>query len=177
MKYSITIILFLMSLSIFSQEENETKGFFYKLSLATTLTINEDFTFGREDDETLINPSALFINNTFGIQMDKRSSVGLNIEYDWHSKQGLNFLPIYVSYRYNILEFEDNFFLRGGYGKLISINKNFENGTIYKVGLGFELFDEEYKHSILLGLDFSRKRYHHKLEKISSVSVFLEYIF
>ncbi len=179
MKYLVTALLLLVSFTVSSQENDaDEKGFFYKISLATTLTINEDFTIGNDDGETFINPSALFINNTFGIQWDERSSVGLNIEYDWHSKQGLHFLPVYISYRYNLLVFEDNFFLRGGYGKLVNISKDFENGSLYKVGLGFQLFNDDYEHSFLLGLDFSRKRYGRKqLEKISSVSIFLEYFF
>ncbi len=179
MKYLITVLLFFISFSVSSQENDaDEKGFFYKISLAGTLTINENFTIGNEDDETFINLSAYFINNTFGIQWNEKSSVGLNVEYDWHSKQGLNFLPVYISYRYNLLVFEDNFFLRGGYGKLLKISNAFENGSLYKVGFGFQLFDEDYQHSVFLGLDFSRKRYgHRQLEKISSISIFLGYAF
>ena len=173
-RFSIYLFV-LIPITVFSQEEN---GFYYKISLASTLTINEDFTFGNDEDETLINPSALFVNNTLGFKLDEKSNVGLNIEYDWHSKQGLHFLPIYLSFRYNLIEFEDNFFIRSGYGRLVSINKNFEKGTMYKVGIGFEIFDEDYENSILIGLDFSRKSFgYRRLEKISSVSIFLEYIF
>jgi len=175
MKYLFTFFFFLISFTTSSQEKN---GFYYKLSLASTLTINEDFTLGNDEGETLINPSAIFINNTISFKFNQKSSVGINIEYDWHSRQGLHFFPIYISYRYNIFEFEDNFFIRSGYGRLISLNKHVENGTMYKVGLGFEIFDDDYKNSILIGLDFNRKRFGYKqLEKISSVAIFLEYIF
>ena len=175
MKYLFTFFLLLTVFTISSQEKN---GFYYKLSLASTLTINEDFTIGNDEGETLINPSAIFINNTIGFKLDQKSSVGLNIEYDWYSKQGLHFLPIYFSFRYNIFEYEDNIFLRSGYGRLISLSKYFENGTMYKIGLGFEIFDDDYENSLLIGLDFNRKRFgYRQLEKISSVAIFLEYIF
>jgi len=175
MKYLFTFFLLLTVLKISSQEEN---GFYYKISLASTLTINEDFTLGNDEGKTLINPSALFVNNTLGFKLDEKSNVGLNIEYDWYSKQGLHFLPIYFSFRYNFFEYEDNVFIRSGYGRLLSINKYFENGTMYKAGIGFEIFDDDYENSTLIGLDFTRKRFgYRRLEKISSVSIFLEYIF
>jgi hypothetical protein len=175
MKYTATLLLFLfISFQSFSQDE-KTKGLFYKFSLATTLTLNEDFEFGT--DQTLINPSAFFLNNTVGIQFDHKSSVGFNVEYDWHSRQGLNFLPVYFSYRYNVFEYENNLFLRVGYGRLVDLGKAFQRGTFYKVGFGFQFFDEDYKNSVLLGLDFSRKRFGFlQSEKIASVSVYLEFM-
>lgn len=164
-----------VSLVTFSQNETKATGLFYKISFASTLTINEDFESGT--GQNLINPSAFFFNNTVGIQFDHKSSVGFNVEYDWHSRQGLNFLPVYVSYQYNIFEYEDNLFVRAGYGRLIGISKAFEKGSLYKVGFGFQVFDENEKNSVLLGLDFSRKRYGFiQTDKISSVSVFLEFM-
>lgn len=160
-----------------AQEETKTSGFYYKISLATTLTINEDYSIGNDDDEILINPSAYFINNTIGLQLNETFSVDLNIEYDWHSKSGLHFLPIYFTTKYNIVEGEENVFLRGGYGLIINPNSNFEKGTFYKAGLGLQIFDSNYKNSWLIGLDFSRKRFGlQQLEKISSVAVFVEFM-
>lgn len=111
------------------------------------------------------------------MKLNEKFSVGLNIEYDWHSKQGFNFLPIYVSSKYNIIEDEENFFVRGGYGVIMSPNNNFEKGTFYKLGNGLQIFDDAYKNSWLISLDFSRKHFgYNHLEKISSVSVFVEFM-
>ncbi len=176
MKQFTTLFLCLISFTIFSQDE-KTKGIFYKISLATTLAVNEDYTIVENDSGPLINPSALFINNTIGYQMDTRTSVGLNLEYNWQHRQGLHFLPVFVNLRHNIITDDDNFFVRAGYGKLLEIGSDFEKGTLYKLGLGYQIFDENFKNSWLIGLDFSRKRFgFRETEKISSVAIFLEFM-
>jgi len=176
MKYTITLLLLFSFFKTFSQDDDKTQGLFYKISLAGTLTSNENYTLGNDDGETLIILNALFVNNTFGLQIDDRFSVGLNLEYQGHLKQSLNFLPAYVSLRYVLFEYEDNFFIRGGYGRLLKLNANFESGSFYKAGLGFQLFDENYRNSFLIGLDFTRKQYGFiRQSKLSSVSVFLEF--
>lgn len=172
------LVLFL-SFSTFSQIETEkTNGFFYKISLATTLTINEDYSaFDDDDDGTLIEPSALFVNNTIGYQFDKRSVIGLNFEYDWHSEQGLHFAPAYLSFQYNVIANDDNVFIRGGYGTLLGLGSSFEKGNMYKFGVGSQIFDKNYRNSFLIGLDFTRKRFGYKtLEGLSSVSIFIEFM-
>ncbi|MCB0448965.1 MAG: hypothetical protein KDC97_02495 [Confluentibacter sp.] len=171
-------ILFLVSLYSYSQKEQEkTRGLFYKISLASTLTINEDYqAFDDDDSSTLIEPSALFVNNTFGYMFDKRTMVGLNFEYDWHSKQGLHFFPAYLSLHHNIIVDDTSFFVRGGYGTLLGLGKSIEKGNMYKIGLGIQGTD--INNAFLIGLDFSRKRFGYKtLEGLSSVSIFLEFMF
>lgn len=81
----------LLTISIHKQIHKRPGGVFYKFSLATPLAINEDYIAFDDSDETLINPSALFVNNTVGYQFDKRTLLGLNFEYNWHSQQGLHF--------------------------------------------------------------------------------------
>lgn len=162
----------------FSQrEEDKTHGVFYKISLASTLTINKEYSIGNDEGETLINPSALFVNNAIGYQFDKRSLIGLNFEYDYHSQQGLHFAPAYLSFRYNVVADDDNFFVRGGYGTLLGLGSAFEKGNMYKFGLGLQTFDDDFRNSFLIGLDFTRKRFGYKtLEGLSSVSIFLEFM-
>ncbi|NMH87004.1 hypothetical protein [Flavivirga algicola] len=157
--------------------EEKTHGFFYKVSLAPTLTINENYTINNDDDETLLNPSAFFLNNTVGYQFDKRTSLGLNLEYDYHSQQGLHFLPAYLTLQHNVIADDDNIFLRAGYGTLLGLSRDFEKGNLYKVGLGVQIFDDDYRNSFLIGIDFTRKRFGYKtLEGLSSVSIFLEFM-
>ncbi|WP_298494279.1 hypothetical protein [uncultured Algibacter sp.] len=170
------LLCFNVSFSQFKTEVN--KGLFYKIALSTTLSINKEYTVSNEDDSgPLINPSALFLNNTLGYQLDKRTSIGLNLEYNWHSQQGLHFAPAYVSLRHNIILDDDNFFIRGGYGRLLGISKDFEKGNMYKLGLGIQIFDNNYRNSSLIGLDFTRKRFgYNKLEGLSSLSIFIEFM-
>ena len=173
------LYLFLLPIHFaFSQQQlDKTSGIFYKISLATTITINEDYVaFDDSDDSTLFEPSALFVNNTIGYQFDKRSLIGLNLEYDWHSKQGLHFFPAYLSLQYNIIADDDNLFIRGGYGTLLGMGKSFEKGNMYKLGIGYQGVFEN-NNSILIGLDFTRKRFGYRtLEGLSSVSIFLEFM-
>lgn len=175
--------LFLSLLCCFSylnskaQDSDTENGVYYRISLATTLTTNENYTLFNDDDETFLAFNAVFINNSVGYQFDKRSSIDLNIEYDHHLQNSLNFMPVFLGFNYNILDFDDVLFIRGGYGKLIKIGNDFENGTLYKAGVGVRLFGDNFKKSWLLGFDFTRKRFGHKQEeKLSSVSIFLEFM-
>jgi len=176
MTYRITLLFLLLFLKIFSQDDDKTQGLFYKISLAGTLTHNQNFELGNSDEESFIILNALFFNNTFGLQIDNRFSAGLNLEYEGHLKQNLNFLPAYVSLRYVLFEYEDNFFIRGGYGRLLKLNDNFEKGGFYKAGIGFQIFNDDYRNSFLIGFDFTRKQFGFlRRDKLSSVSIFLEF--
>ncbi len=180
MKQVIFFILALFSLTVSSQNEDKikTNGLFYKISLAATLTINEEYTLTQDDDTgPFLIPNAIFVNNTLGYQFDERSSIGLNLEYNSYFKQDFNFFPAYLGFSYTIFDFDDVIFIRGGYGRLLNINKSFEKGTMYKLGLGLRTFDADFKNSWLIGLDFSRKRFgFRQTEKLSSVSVFFEFM-
>lgn len=174
-------LLYLLLLPLhfaFSQQPDKTSGVFYKFSLATTLTINEDYVaFDDDDSSTLLEPSALFVNNTIGYQFDRRALIGLNLEYDWHSKQGLHFFPAYLGLQYKIFGKDDNGFIRGGYGTLLGMGKSFEKGNMYKLGLGYQSKADTNNNSVLIGLDFTRKRFGYRtLEGLSSVSIFLEFM-
>ena len=177
MKALLNCILYFSLCNLSAQEMMKTNGLYYKVSLATTLTNNEEYTLFNDNDETFLTFNAIFINNSLGYQFDKRASIDFNAEYDYHSHKELHFLPMYLGFNYNILDFDDVLFIRGGYGKLIKAGKNFEKGTQYKVGIGYRAFDDNFKNSWLIGLDFSRKRFGYKQEeKLSSVSVFLEFM-
>ena len=177
MKQLLPLLFVSISFFGFSQDDIKTNGIFYKISLATTLTINEDYTLAEDDTGPFFKPNAFFLNNTIGYQFDNRSTIGLNAEYNWHSESGLQFFPMYLNFQYNVFDFDDKVFIRGGYGRLIDLGKVFETGTLYKVGLGAQIYDENYKNSWLIGLDFSRKRFgYRQTEKLSSVSIFLEFM-
>lgn len=178
MKKIVLSLLFCCSLlKLSAQDDIKTSGLYYKISFAPTLTTNDNYTLGNDDDETFITWNAVFINNSVGYQFDERSSIDINAEYDYYSRQELNFLPLYLGFNYNILDMDDVLFIRGGYGKLMNAGKNFEKGTMYKAGIGYRTFDDNFRNSWLIGLDFSRRRFGEKQEqKLSSLSIFLEFL-
>jgi hypothetical protein len=48
---------------------------------------------------------------------------------------------------------------------------------MYKFGIGYRGFDENFRNSWLIGLDFNRKRFGYRQEeKLSGVSIFLEFM-
>jgi hypothetical protein len=172
-----TLLLLFFFTILHAQDDQKTSGLFYKASLSATLTNNEDYTIGNDNDESFINLNGIFFNNTLGYQFDIRSSIGLNIEYGHYLDQSLNFLPVYLDFTYNIFDFDDQVFIRGGYGKLIDLGKAFENGNMYKAGIGYRAYDDDFKNSWLIGFDFSRKRFGFRQEeKLSSFAVFLEFM-
>lgn len=177
MKPPFLLFIFGISHGLLAQDDIKTSGIFYKISLAGTLTTNEYYTIGNDEGETFINLNGVFINNTLGYQFDEKSSIGLNLEYDYYDRQHLNFFPAYLNFTYNIFDFDDKVFIRGGYGKLLDIGKAFEKGTMYTFGVGGRFYDENFKNSWLIGLDFSRKRFGYKQEeKLTSVAIFIEFM-
>ncbi len=176
---NIFIVLFLcLPFLVFSQNNSiKTNGVFYKISAATTLAVNEYYEFGNNNDEPLFVPNSLFVNNTIGYQFDERAAIGLNFEYDWHSQLGLHFFPVYLNFQYNIIPNEDDIFIRGGYGTLVNMGKSFQKGNMYKLGAGYRIYDDNFKNSFLIGLDFTRKQFGYRtLEGLSSVSIFIEFM-
>ena len=174
--YSAFLVLLFFN-SIQAQDDEKTKGLYYKVSLAATLTINQDYTIGDDDSGSFLIPNALFLNNSIGYQFDRRSMIGLNFEFDRYVDQQLSFFPIYFDFTYNLFDFDDLIFIRGGYGRLIDLGGSFQPGTTYKAGLGCRTFDDDYRNSFLIGLDFSRKRFgFRQTEKLTSVSIFLEFM-
>ena len=137
MKTISTFVLLLSVMILSAQETSKKLGLFYKLGVATTLTINEDYVVGDdEDNEAFFRFNAFFLNNTIGYKFDPRSSIGINLEYDWHSESGLQFMPLHFSFRYNVIQKKDNVFVRSSYGRLIGIGNTIETGSLYKAGLG-----------------------------------------
>lgn len=175
-KVYLLLNVLLLSQLTYGQEEEKTRGFYYKISMSGTLAINENYTVQTDDDESLVKLNGFFINNTIGLQVDERVSIGLNGEIDIHDRQRLKFAPIFISSHYNLIVDDANYFIRGGIGRLVKLGKDYENGTFYKLGLGIQIFDKNFRNSFLIGADFSRKRFGFKeQEKLSSMAIFLEY--
>lgn len=179
--------LLMLCLSLSAQEKAERSlilvdefwpedyGFFYKIGLATTLTINENYRISdNEDNGAFFRPNAFFINNTLGYKFDERSSLGINLEYDWHSESGLMFLPLHLSFRYTFSKGDVNPFIRSSYGRLLEAGDSFEAGSLYKVGSGLSVMGG----GALIGIEFTQKRFgFRQYEKLNSVSFFIDLSF
>ena len=178
LKYLITSALFFVLLSSYAQIDDREQGLFYKIGIATTLALNENYeVFNKDDDDLLLKIDALFIKNTLGYRFSTKTSIGLNLEANFHPEPFNRFYPAFLDFRYNIIDKDDNGFIRFGYGVLMH-NSKLNRGTLYKIGLGGEYFLENSNKSILFGIDFIRKRFGYRQEnKLSSVSLFLELIF
>ncbi len=63
MRYSFFVLLLSSSLSLFSQDDNPEihKGAFYKLSLAGTVTTNEDIDLADDYNDNLFEFDAFFL--------------------------------------------------------------------------------------------------------------------
>ena len=179
MKTHFTMVALLAIMVLSAQETSKKLGLFYKLGVATTLTINEDYVIGEdEDNEAFFRFNAFFLNNTIGYKFDPRSSIGVNLEYDWHSESGLMFMPLHLSFRYNVIQKDENVFIRSSYGRLLDVGNSFETGSLYKVGLGAEVFSDASNSSGLIGVEFTQKSFgYREEEKLVSVSFFLEVSF
>ena len=158
------------------QNDDFDRQLFYKIGIAATLTLNSEG-LSSDDDSSWIVPNALFVKNTLGIAINKRISMWLNAELDWHNKPNLLFFSIYPDIRYNIIQKDDNGFIRFGYGKMFGKGE-LNEGTLYKIGIGGEYFHEHIERSTLFGLEFTQKSFGFKeADKLVSVSIFLEMIF
>ena len=179
MKTISTFVLLLSVMILSAQETSKKLGLFYKLGVATTLTINEDYVVGDdEDNEAFFRFNAFFLNNTIGYKFDPRSSIGINLEYDWHSESGLMFMPLHLSFRYNVIQKDENVFIRSSYGRLLDVGNSFEAGSLYKVGIGAEIFNQASNNSGLVGIEFTQKSFgFREEEKLVSISFFLEVSF
>lgn len=159
-----------------AQNDDFDRQVFYKISIAATLTLNNEGS-NSDNNSSWIVPNALFIKNTLGVAVNRRVSLGLNVELDLHGNPDLLFFPIYPDIRYNIIQKDDNGFVRFGYGKMFGKGK-LNKGTLYKIGIGGEYFRDDLRRSALIGLEFTKKSYGTKEQnKLVSISIFFELIF
>ena len=88
------------------------------------------------------------------------------------------FMPLHLSFRYNVVQKDENVFLRSSYGRLLGVGHSFETGSLYKVGLGVEVLDDQQQNSALIGIEFTEKSFgFREQEKLISISFFLEMSF
>lgn len=164
--------LFLFTTFLASSQTKE-KGPFFATNLHFTFALNENYAlFDPEDDESLLDFSAIFIRTGFGYRFNKKVEASINFGLDFHTRFRIQAIPSYLNLQYNLVNGDDlKFFINGSYGNLWSPSSNFEKGKYHAFGIGLQ-GNGESKGNIIIRLDFHRKRINHfKNGNLDSVSL------
>lgn len=122
----------------FSQETYKRP--FFTTSLATTLTINENYTLDPDDGEPFLIPNSIILRMGVGYQLHRRILLSVHTGFDHHWGYDITAIPGYGTLRYNITENDGAaFFVETSYGKLWRPTKRFSDGNYSGIGIGFEL--------------------------------------
>ena len=121
---------------LFSQEKYPKP--FFTTSIATTLTVNENYTLDSEDGEPFLLPNSLLARIGFGYQLHRRALLSLHAGFDHHWGYNINAIPTYGTFRFNITENDgEAFFMETSYGKLWRPSRRFSDGNYYGIGIGW----------------------------------------
>lgn len=148
-------VISLVNLSLNAQEKRP----FFTGSLNFTFALNKNYVlFEPDDDNELIEFSALMTRFGVGYQFDKKWAGIINIGYDYHTRFGINTIPMFGTLRYNISEDGyDSFFTQVSYGNLWRPSNKYENGKYYAFGIGTQIGGSKRWHAVV-HLDFHRKK-------------------
>ncbi|CAI8343565.1 MAG: Uncharacterised protein [Polaribacter sp. SA4-10] len=129
------IALFGLYQPLFSQEKYSIP--FFTTSIATTLTVNENYTLNNDDGEPFLLPNSLIARIGFGYQLHRRVLVSLHAGFDHHWGYNINAIPTFGTFRFNITENDgDALFIETSYGKLWRPSSRFSDGNYYGFGIG-----------------------------------------
>lgn len=147
----------LICLAQLSFSQNTYKRPFFMTSLATTLTINENYTLDADDGEPFLLPSSIILRTGVGYQLHRRFLLSVHAGFDHHWGYDISAIPAYGTFRFNITERDGNtFFIETSYGKLWRPSKRFSDGNYSGIGIGFEAENQPNRKSSL------RLKYHRK---------------
>jgi len=160
MKRIVLISLLFFTLNSFSQEEKKQR-LFYSFTLNATLARNTNFGeydyFTGEEDRNIFTFGAIFLRNGIEFKLNKLVTTGLKFGLDYHTKPEVLALPYYMDTKITVSEVDDDkFYVSGGFGKLLKISDSFEQGTYFKVGIGYHIATEK-SQIFILNLDFHQK--------------------
>ncbi|MGC6431921.1 MAG: hypothetical protein ACON5F_12825 [Jejuia sp.] len=145
--------------------------------MATTFSLLENYNNASGVPNQRTESPAFFIHSALGMQFNRITLIGLNLEYNKYPQSQYNFVPLYLSFQRNIIRSTNDFYLRGGYGSLLDMGRNFRNGRIYKIGAGYQIYYNKGKNSFLAGIDYTNKKLKNDLiESLSSISIYLEFM-
>lgn len=153
------ILLTLTLFSFFTISSQEKPGRpFITGSLNFTLGINENYIlFDDVDDETLLEPAALFLRAGLGYEFRRKVALSFNAGFDYHWNYATSAFPTYGSLKYNIAELDDDaLFIEASYGKMWRPSNRYPDGNYYGFGVGLQIAGEKRWNGIIR-IDFHRK--------------------
>lgn len=154
-KLLVSIVLFI----VFQTKAQEKLGRpFIVGDVNFTLGINPDWEgYDRDDDETFLTPAALFFRLGFGYEFKKRLAISVNGGYDLHWLNDVDAFPIYMAFKYNIFEKEDDtFFTELRLGQLFARSPKYPDGNYAAIGVGLQVAGAK-RWNTVVRLDFHRK--------------------
>ncbi|MGB1041997.1 MAG: hypothetical protein ACPGU6_01255 [Tenacibaculum sp.] len=175
-----TLLLVFVLICSFSLQAQDKKGHpFFTGTLNFTFALNENYVlFEPDDDEELLEFSALMTRFGIGYQFDEKWAGIVNIGYDHHTRFDINAIPMFGTLRYNISkDGNDSFFTQASYGNLWRPSDKYENGKYYALGIGAQIGGSGKWHAVI-HLDFHRKKINHfKNGNLDSVSLGIGFSF
>lgn len=122
-----------------------------------TLGINENYTLFNDEGEYLLEPAAAFFRFGFGYEFKKRVAISVNGGYDVHWFNDVDAFPIYMGFKYNILEKDDDtFFSELRLGQLFTLSPRYPDGNYLAFGFGWQIAGEE-RWNMILRADYHEK--------------------
>ncbi len=176
--YLLTFLTVTSNYCIYSQKNtnDHTNNLFYKVGIAATISSGENYHSEFDIPDERSGAPAFFIHNAIGVQFNRLTLIGLNLEYNKYPKQG-GFLPLYISLQRNIIRNTNDIYLRGGYGTLLDVGRDFRNGRLFKAGVGCQIYYNKGKNSFLAGIDYTKKTLSEDIMKsLSGVAIYFEFI-
>ena len=158
-------------------QEKKIKPFF-EGSFMPTVTVNEDWDFGLDDENFLVF-SGTFFRLGVGYQLGNRFLLSLNAGYDYHFPYNIHAFPTYAKLRYNIwTDTEQAFFFQFSRGKMWRSSGRYSDGKYFSTGLGYEL-ESDSRWKPIITFTYHRKQINglEDLNTLESISIGLGFRF
>lgn len=166
------ILLLLLLFNVLESSSQEKLGRpFVTGSLNFTLGVNENYTINNDDDETFLEPAAIFLRAGFGYEFQRKVAISFNAGFDYHWNYAVSAFPTYTTLKYNITESDDDaFFVEASFGKMWRPSSKYSDGDYYGFGIGSQIAGED-RWNTIIRLDFHRKEvYGFENNRLDSIS-------
>lgn len=179
-KYSCFIIIWLLSISSFAQNNNHNKYGYFNLSEIgfSYGSGNKEYEFSPKQFVSSINTATVFsIRNVNGFYINPHLSIGVGLGYERISiKEGkttminndglqetviipsqfYNTLPLFADLRYYFTKSSNSWFVYGDVGSSIEISNKFNKGFYWGTGVGYKFSVTEF-YALNVNLGFNEQ--------------------
>ena len=142
--------------SSFAQQKNGIA--FFNTDFNLTFKVNENFEFGRNNNESFFIPTEILLRMGFGYEFKKKLALSFNTGFDNHFDYSIGTIPTYIAFQYNIWSRdEDAFFIRFNAGRLWRFADRFSDGDYRAYGIGWRI-DNGNKWKPIIKLMYHQKK-------------------